>query len=186
MIRSYSAGYAVWYCPFQEDGTPYPSPDPDFYAEPYVLLVQQHGEWDAKKGDYKKKSGTWSIPKGHVKKGETLQQCAARELEEETCVKLGSVNDIDLTLFTKSERQSRGGKKEHKVIHMFGHMLDTPHEELLICTKDKAITSFGWYTFKKAKKLLHKSDFEAMQRLYNKYMWKYLQWSHIPSRCINF
>lgn len=173
MSKAVSAGYCLWYYPLTEYGKPYDSQDPDFYSQPHILLVQQYGEWSEKKGDYKKKSGTWSIPKGHVKEGETLQQCAARELEEETCVKLGPVSILDFRLSTKSERPSLGDKKENKVIHMFGHVLKTSHEELLICTSDKAITSFGWYTFKKAKKLLHKSDFDAMQRLYNEYMWMY-------------
>jgi 8-oxo-dGTP pyrophosphatase MutT (NUDIX family) len=173
MKKTISAGYCLWYFPMAKVGRLYSSQDIDFYKEPYVLLVHQHGEWSDKKKDYKKKSGTWSIPKGHVKDGETLQQCAVRELEEETCVTLGPVSTFDLRLSTKSERMSLGGKKENKVIHMFGHILKTSHEELSICTSDKAITSCGWYTFKKAKKLLHKSDFDAMQRLYNEYMWMY-------------
>ena len=38
--------------------------------------------------------GTYDIPKGHIKEGETPLQCACRELEEETGIKL-DINNID-------------------------------------------------------------------------------------------
>lgn len=158
MKKAESAGYCVWYFPVTKEKKLYKTQERDFYEKPHVLLVEQHGE-------------TWSIPKGHAEKGETPIQTAVRELEEETCLILPP--SFSATGYsTKSKRMSMGGKKEKKIIHMFGQIIVTSHEELSICTSDKAITRYGWFTFKNAKKVLHKSDFKAMQRLYNKYMWK--------------
>lgn len=42
-------------------------------------------------------TGKWSLPKGHLKKGETYEECAKRELFEETGIKINSFiyrNDI--------------------------------------------------------------------------------------------
>ena len=52
--------------------------------------------------------GAWALPGGFMEMGETLEQCAARELEEEAGVKVG-VADLSLVgVFSQVERDPRG------------------------------------------------------------------------------
>lgn len=41
--------------------------------------------------------GTWSIPGGHLELGETIEECAAREVMEETGMKIKNVDFLALT-----------------------------------------------------------------------------------------
>ena len=60
-------------------------------AEPTVLLIERGGE------PFK---GCWALPGGFMNMDETTEQCAFRELEEETGLKIGEVHRL-LTM-TKS------------------------------------------------------------------------------------
>ena len=66
-------------------------------AEPKVLLIQR-GEQPFK--------GGWAFPGGFMNMDETTEQCAIRELEEETGLKVSKVNQIGA--YSKVERDPRG------------------------------------------------------------------------------
>ena len=66
-------------------------------AEPKVLLIQR--------GDQPFKGG-WAFPGGFMNMDETTEQCAIRELEEETGLKVSKVNQIGA--YSKVERDPRG------------------------------------------------------------------------------
>jgi 8-oxo-dGTP pyrophosphatase MutT (NUDIX family) len=78
----------------------------------------------------------WSLPKGHVEQGETLEQTAVRETEEETGVtaevrqKLGEV-DYWFMLH---------GEKIHKTVHHF--LLRFVSGEL--CDRDVEVAEVAW------------------------------------------
>ena len=66
-------------------------------AEPKVLLIQRGDE------PYK---GCWAFPGGFMEIDETTEQCAIRELEEETGLKVDEVHQIGA--FSKVDRDPRG------------------------------------------------------------------------------
>ena len=66
-------------------------------SEPKVLLIQRGNE------PYK---GCWAFPGGFMDMDETTEQCAIRELEEETGFKVSSLQQIGA--YSKVDRDPRG------------------------------------------------------------------------------
>ena len=57
----------------------------------------------------------WSLPKGHLEAGESNEQAAVREVQEETGIRsnvLGSLGTIDFWFIA-------GGQRIHKTVHHF-------------------------------------------------------------------
>ena len=65
--------------------------------EPKVLLIQRGNE------PYK---GCWAFPGGFMEMDETTEECAIRELEEETSLKLDSM--VQVGAYSKVDRDPRG------------------------------------------------------------------------------
>ena len=66
-------------------------------AAPRVLLIQRGNE------PFK---GCWAFPGGFMNMDETTEQCAVRELEEETGLRLSSVRQVGT--YSKVDRDPRG------------------------------------------------------------------------------
>ena len=66
-------------------------------AEPKVLLIQRGG---------KPFKGGWAFPGGFMNMDETTEQCAIRELEEETGLRLSKIQQIGA--YSKVDRDPRG------------------------------------------------------------------------------
>ena len=66
-------------------------------AEPKVLLIQRGFE------PYK---GCWAFPGGFMNMDETTEQCAIRELEEETGLKVDTI--LQIGTYSKVDRDPRG------------------------------------------------------------------------------
>jgi bis(5'-nucleosidyl)-tetraphosphatase len=109
-----------------------------------VLLVQHH-------------AGHWAFPKGHADKGETHQQAAERELEEETGLKVKSYLSQETLL-------------EHYMFRWQGELISkqvTYYAALVegtVLLQEKEIQASEWLslpqaeekmTFKEGKKLIH-------------------------------
>lgn len=101
-----------------------------------VLIVNQRGV-------------SWSLPKGHVDKGEDILKTAHREIYEESGIS-------DLTLIkklgtiTRQSTSSDGNKKEQKTIHIF--LFTT--KEMNLCPQDPHNPEARWVTKKKASSML--------------------------------
>lgn len=65
--------------------------------EPKVLLIQR---------DEEPFKGTWAFPGGFMNMDETTQQCAIRELEEETGLRVSDIHQIGA--YSKIDRDPRG------------------------------------------------------------------------------
>lgn len=69
------------------------------------------------------RSNTWGIPKGHLEPGETLEECAIREVFEET--------GIDIVLGQKLKCVMTESKREIKTVHVWlGTLVDDDSEPI--------------------------------------------------------
>ena len=83
--------------------------------------------------------GKWDLPKGKLDKGETLEECAVREVEEETGIKKITLGEkINTTYHTYSEY----GKQILKESHWFKMKCDD-HQKLVPQTEED-ITDIRW------------------------------------------
>ena len=95
-------------------------------AEPKVLLIQRGSE------PFK---GRWAFPGGFMNMDETTEQCAIRELEEETGLQVNNV--IQIEAYSKVDRDPRG----RTVTVAYLAILDRP---LAVIGQDDAAKAEWW------------------------------------------
>ena len=81
----------------------------------------------------------WDLPKGKLDKGETLEQCALREVEEETGVQGLKIENI---LKTTYHVFKRNGTYKLKEVHWFA--MKTSYKGELIGQLDEGIVKVKW------------------------------------------
>ena len=92
------------------------------------ILIQYKGEYML----CKRSSGKWSIPKGHIQKGEQPLEGAMRELEEETAIQLEG----------QPKQISTSANKEGGTFYIF----ETNVEDKLTPVLDHEHTDYGYFT----------------------------------------
>jgi len=86
-----------------------------------------------------KRFGVWDIPKGHLDKGESIEECAIREVEEETGVEnLRIDNKIGITRHIFD----RDGQDGLKVTHWY--KMHTDYNQNLIPQTEEGIEEVSW------------------------------------------
>lgn len=99
---------------------------------------------------------SWSLPKGHVEKGESPLQAAKREIYEE-CGLSGLTFVRELGSYRRDKATKYRGRKEMKTIHMF---LFTTAETLLK-PRDRTIREAVWIDKKKVAEMLSNNSDRA-------------------------
>jgi len=98
------------------------------------------------------RKGRWDLPKGKVDKGESLEEAAMREVEEETGVKkLEIKNYIDTTYHILK----RNGK--YKLKETYWYEMHTNYDGKLVPQTKEDIKKAKWKNFEKTQKALLKS-----------------------------
>ncbi|MEO8819881.1 MAG: NUDIX hydrolase [Ginsengibacter sp.] len=83
--------------------------------------------------------GKWDLPKGKLDEGETIEQCAKREVEEETGVhKLTIIKPLTITYHT----YNLFGKHNLKETHWY--LMNADGDEKLIPQTEEEITEIVW------------------------------------------
>jgi len=110
---------------------------------------------------YRKK--LWDLPKGKLDKGETLKECAGREVREELGIDQVQVLDfLDTTTHGYRERKSYMVKTTH-----WYHM--KVFTDSFVPQKKERITAVKWFSLKKAKKeLAHETLIHLLNRVDHK------------------
>ena len=104
----------------------------------------------------------WDLPKGKLEKKETIEECALREVYEETGVKDLKIEEF---LATTYHIFKRNGKYKLKETHWFKMYSDYSGE--LIPEPSEGIKKVKWKNFEKCQKALQKS-YENIKILFPK------------------
>lgn len=107
----------------------------------------------------------WDLPKGKAEKGETIEETALREVEEETQVEGLRINRFLQRTFHIINRGDND--KKYKLKETYWYEMKTDFEGELIPQKDEGITKVKWKNFEKTQKALRKS-YENIKLLFPK------------------
>lgn len=100
----------------------------------------------------------WSIPKGHVESGETLEQTAVREIGEETGL-------TKLTIHDKLDKVHFFYRREGKLIYMttFIYLVEsTDPSEPLVLENSEGIVDLKWFTAEQASQVMEYKDLKVL------------------------
>ncbi len=98
------------------------------------------------------RNGKWDLPKGKLDKGETLEECAIREVMEET-----GVTDLKIENYLRTTYHvfKRNGKYKLKEVHWYA--MTTTYDGQLKGEKKEGIVKVKWKGPRKIKKALENS-----------------------------
>ncbi len=110
-----------------------------------------------------RKWNTWGFPKGHVESGETEEQAALRELEEETGLKGNLLKE-----FTESNTHTFELNKEQIEKKVIFFLLETKEDKVKLSEKEHV--NYTWVDFEQALKLLSYEDLKNILRKANEFL----------------
>ena len=124
------------------------------FTKKIPLVVAAGGVVTNKKGKvlFIYRNDKWDLPKGKLDKGETLEECAVREVMEET-----GVEDLIIENFLRTTYHifKRNGKYKLKEVHWYA--MKTAYDGKLIGEEKEGIVKVKWKGPPKIKKALENS-----------------------------
>lgn len=124
------------------------------FAKKIPLVVAAGGVVTNKSGKvlFIYRNDKWDLPKGKVEKGESLEQAALREVEEET-----GVSELQIENFLRATYHvfKRNGKYKLKEVHWFS--MSTSFKGDLVGNEEEGIAKVKWKGPKKIKEALENS-----------------------------
>lgn len=105
--------------------------------EPLVLLIFRRGVWD--------------LPKGKLEKGESIKECAVREVAEE--VGVSDLPEIIFGLPDTYHEYKQHGTHYGKTTHWFGMKLPTNLNDDFTPQAEEGIEEVSWFPLTKAQKI---------------------------------
>ncbi len=122
------------------------------------LVTNAHGEIL-----FIKRNGKWDLPKGRVEIGESMEEAALRETEEETGVKdLKIIKSLQITyhIFNRNDKM--------KLKETYWYAMETTYNGPLMPEKSEGIKKVAWKNEKKAQKALLMSYANIKELFYQK------------------
>lgn len=107
-----------------------------------------------------KRNGFWDIPKGKLEKGETIEECAVREVEEEIGAENLSIEEFLCETYHEFDAE---GKRFGKTTHWYLMKFDDPEYDFVPEGKE-GITEVKWEELEKAKSMV---EFENLVQVLN-------------------
>lgn len=107
------------------------------------------------------RGGFWDIPKGHLEEGEKIEECALREVTEETGLTLLK---LDKSIGISRHIYEHKGKMVLKLTHW--HTMSTEIDERLIPQTEEGIEEVVWVANGKVDEYLEKS-WHSLREFYN-------------------
>ncbi|MCH5720721.1 NUDIX domain-containing protein [Niabella hibiscisoli] len=83
--------------------------------------------------------GAWDLPKGHLDKGETIEECAVREVQEETGLK-----NVELGRFLTTTFHSYEQGTHHIMKESHWYLMKSSLDEKLVPQTDEDIDEIEW------------------------------------------
>lgn len=93
------------------------------------------------------RNGVWDLPKGKKEEGESIEECACREVAEEVGIPTPS---IELFLLKTYHEYQRDGERHGKTTHWYS--MKATKDETLTPEKAEGITSAEWVPLEEAQK----------------------------------
>lgn len=112
------------------------------------------------------RNGMWDLPKGKAEKGETIEETATREVEEECCVTVTLLDEIGKTYHTYTHRDKRVLKKT------YWYVMDLKSDELMRPQQEEGIEKVVWMDEAALTEALEKS-YRSIASVMKKYKKKY-------------
>lgn len=107
-----------------------------------------------------KRRGFWDLPKGKIEEGESIEECAVREVEEEVGAKDLTIEEFLCETYHEFEEN---GKKFGKTTSWYS-MKFTKNGSELVPEQNEGITELKWVELRKAKIMV---EFENLVEVLN-------------------